>query len=43
MLDQIAKNLVKLKQEFAKTYSGNSHIQEFIPIFFAIMIKAIEV
>jgi len=32
MIDQIAKNLIKLKQEFAKTYTGNSHIQELIPI-----------
>lgn len=32
MFEQIAKNLVILKQEFAKIYSGHSHIQEFIPI-----------
>lgn len=32
MLDQLAKNLVMLKQEFTKTYDGHSHIQEFIPI-----------
>jgi len=32
MIDEIAKKIVELKQEFAKTYSGNSHIQELIPI-----------
>lgn len=32
MFDQIEKKLAKLKQEFAKTYNGNSHIQELIPI-----------
>ena len=32
MLDQIAKNLVVLKQEFAQIYAGHSHIQELIPI-----------
>lgn len=32
MLDQIAKNLVMLKQEFAQAYTGYSHIQEFIPV-----------
>ena len=32
MLEQIAKNLVMLKQEFAQSYDGHSHIQEFIPI-----------
>ena len=32
MLDQIAKNLVMLKQEFAQIYAGHSHIQELIPI-----------
>ena len=31
MIETIAKNLVKLKREFAKTYSGTSHIQEVIP------------
>jgi len=31
VFDQIEKNLAGLKQEFAKTYSGNSHIQELIP------------
>ena len=32
MIETIAKNLVELKREFAKTYSGTSHIQEVIPI-----------
>jgi len=32
MLEQIAKNLVMLKQEFAQSYNGHSHIQELIPI-----------
>ena len=32
MLEQIAKNLVTLKQEFTQLYHGHSHIQEFIPI-----------
>ena len=32
MIKTIAKNLVELKQEFAKTYSGTSHIQEVIPL-----------
>ena len=32
MLEQIAKNLVMLKQEFTQLYRGHSHIQEFIPI-----------
>lgn len=32
MLEQIAKNIVRLKQEFAQLYHGHSHIQEFIPI-----------
>lgn len=32
MIEQIAKNLVMLKQEFIKTYDGHSHIQEFIPL-----------
>ena len=31
MIDEIAQNLVKLKQEFSKTYDGTSNIQEFIP------------
>lgn len=32
MLEQIAKNLVMLKQEFTQSYTRHSHIQEFIPI-----------
>ena len=32
MLEQIAKNLAMLKQEFAQVYDGHSHIQEFIPV-----------
>ena len=32
MFEQIIKNLVMLKQEFAQSYDGHSHIQEFIPI-----------
>ena len=32
MFEKIAKTLVTLKQEFAQTYSGHSHIQELIPI-----------
>ncbi|MBI1662879.1 MAG: hypothetical protein IS860_05205 [Nitrosopumilus sp.] len=31
MFDEIIKNLVLVKQDFAKNYSGNSHIQEIIP------------
>jgi len=29
----LIKNLVELKQNFAKNYSGNAHIQEVIPLF----------
>ena len=32
MIDTISKNLVDIKKEFAKQYSGTSHIQEIIPI-----------
>jgi len=32
MLEKIAKSLVMLKQEFAQSYSGHSHIQELIPV-----------
>ena len=32
MIDDIAKNLVKLKQDFRETYSGSSHIQEVVPL-----------
>lgn len=31
MIQGIAQNLVKLKQEFSKIYDGNSNIQEIIP------------
>ena len=31
MFDEIIKNLILVKQDFAKNYSGNSHIQEIIP------------
>ncbi len=31
MLDELVKNLVHVKQSFAKSYSGNAHIQEVIP------------
>ncbi|AJM92575.1 hypothetical protein [Nitrosopumilus piranensis] len=31
MFDQIIKNFVSIKQDFAKNYSGNAHIQEVIP------------
>ena len=33
MLDELVKNLVTVKQSFAKNYSGNAHIQEVIPSF----------
>ena len=32
MIDVISINLVKLKQKFKQSYSGNSHIQEVIPL-----------
>ncbi|MFQ5476181.1 MAG: hypothetical protein ACE5DT_04030 [Nitrosopumilus sp.] len=32
MLDELVKNLVIIKQEFAKNYTGNAHIQEVIPV-----------
>ena len=32
MIENIAKNLVQLKQEFRRVYSGDSHIQEVIPL-----------
>ncbi|AFS80476.1 hypothetical protein NKOR_02910 [Candidatus Nitrosopumilus koreensis AR1] len=32
MIEQLAKNLVSLKKEFAKTYDGKSQMQEVIPI-----------
>ena len=31
MLEELVKNLVDVKQSFAKNYSGNAHIQEVIP------------
>lgn len=31
MLDELVKNLILIKQNFAKNYSGNAHIQEVIP------------
>jgi len=31
MFDTIIKNLVRIKQDFAKNYTGNAHIQEVIP------------
>ena len=31
MIEELAKNLVKLKQEFVNIYDGNSQIQELIP------------
>ena len=31
MLDSLVQNLVKIKQDFAKNYTGSSHIQEIIP------------
>jgi hypothetical protein len=31
MIEDIAKNIVHLKQEFSKIYDGTSHIQEVIP------------
>jgi len=32
MLDDLVKNLVLVKQEFAKNYTGSAHIQEVIPV-----------
>jgi len=32
MIDELAKNLVNLKKEFAKLYDGKSQIQEVIPV-----------
>jgi len=31
MLDEFIENLIKIKQDFAKNYSGSAHIQEVIP------------
>lgn len=33
MFEELVANLVNIKQEFAKNYSGNAHIQEVIPSF----------
>ena len=33
MFDDLVKNLVLVKQNFAKNYTGNAHIQEVIPSF----------
>ncbi len=32
MLDELVKNLVIVKQDFAKNYTGSAHIQEVIPV-----------
>ena len=32
MIEDSAKNLVELKQEFRRIYSGSSHIQEIVPL-----------
>jgi len=32
MFDELVKNLVHLKQDFAKNYTGSAHIQEVIPV-----------
>ena len=32
MLDALVKNLVLVKHEFAKNYTGSAHIQEVIPV-----------
>ncbi|KFM20005.1 hypothetical protein AAA799P11_00309 [Marine Group I thaumarchaeote SCGC AAA799-P11] len=32
MFDETIKNIVLLKQEFAKNYSGSAHIQEVLPV-----------
>ena len=32
MINEIVDNLVKIKQNFAKNYDGNAHIQEVIPL-----------
>ena len=31
MIDEIVDNLIRIKQDFAKNYDGNAHIQEVIP------------
>ena len=30
--DEIIQNLILIKQDFAKNYSGNAHIQEVVPV-----------
>ena len=32
MIENLAKNLVKLKKDFTQSYKGNSHIQEILPL-----------
>jgi hypothetical protein len=32
MIDELVKNLVLVKQDFAKNYAGSAHIQEVIPV-----------
>jgi len=32
MIEDLAKNLVNLKKEFAKNYDGKSQIQEVVPV-----------
>ncbi|MHA7733921.1 hypothetical protein [Nitrosopumilus sp. S6] len=32
MFDEIVQNLVSIKQNFTKNYSGNAHIQELLPV-----------
>ena len=31
MFEELVDNLISVKQDFAKNYSGNAHIQEVIP------------
>ena len=31
MFDTVVQNLIKIKRDFAKNYSGSAHIQEVIP------------
>ena len=33
MISEITKKLIALKHEFYKNYAGNSHVQEFLPMF----------
>ena len=32
MIEDLAKEIVNLKQEFTRVYEGNSHIQEVLPL-----------